>query len=98
MSLTWVIIGSIAQLMLAGFLFMLVAFSAGGIVNNGSIKPFQLAILNLFIYLLPASCLVSAGVVIYQYRHGGDAQVYWWYLLPVIAAVIYLVFAIKLNK
>ncbi len=98
MSLTWVIIGSIAQLMLAFFLFMLVVFSAAGIANNKALKPIHLTPLNLSIYLLPALCLISAGVVIYQYRNGGDAQVYWWYLVPVVAAVVYLVYVTRLNK
>ncbi|QEY15907.1 hypothetical protein D0C16_07945 [Cellvibrio sp. KY-GH-1] len=99
MSLTWVIIGSIAQLMLAFFLFMLVVFSAAGIANNNeALKPIHLTLLNLSIYLLPALCLISAGVVIYEYRNGGSAIAYWWYLLPVVAAVVYLVYAVNLNK
>ncbi len=99
MSITWVIIGSIAQLMLAFFLFMLVVFSAAGIANNNeALKPIHLTLLNLSIYLLPALCLISAGVVIYQYRSGGSAIAYWWYLLPVVSAAIYLVYAVNLNK
>lgn len=99
MSLTWVIIGTIAQLMLAFFLFMLVAFSAGGIVNRKEpLKPIQSSLLNLSIYLLPGLCLVSALLLIYGYRHEWNATTYWWHLLPIAAAAIYLTYAIKLYK
>jgi hypothetical protein len=99
MSLTWIIIGSVAQLFLAFFLFMVVAFSAAGIMNNGPVGPVHSFVLNLSIYALPLLCFISAGIVIsHYYRGGSNLQVYWWYLVPVVAAVIYLVYAVKLNK
>lgn len=99
MSLTWVIIDTIAQLMLAFFLFMLVAFSAGGIVNRKEpLKPIQSSLLNLSIYLLPGLCLVSALLLICGYRNNWSTATYWWQLLPITATAIYLAYAIKLNK
>ena len=99
MSLTWVIIGAIAQLMLAFFLFMVVAFSAGGIVNRSEpLKPIQISLLNLSIYLLPALCLVGAIMLIAGYRNDWSTATYWWHLLPIAGAAIYLTYAIKLNK
>ena len=97
MSLTWVILGSLFQLGLAGFLFMLVVFSAGGIANSGTATRLQMGILTLSAYLLPFLCLLSAGLVIHSYRAGGDAQAYWWYAMPVAAAVGYVIYAVSFE-
>lgn len=92
MAITWVIIGSIGQLMVAMFLFMLVAFSAGGIANGNSLSKRQMSVLNLSIYALPATCLLSAGIVIYFYCTGASVIAFWWHLLPLGATVAYLLF------
>lgn len=95
MSSGWLILGTIVQLVLACFLFMVVVFSAAGMANA---SRFQLAVLNLSMYALPALCILSAGVVLYLYRHGGSAASYWWYALPLAATVLYLVYAISVNS
>ena len=89
MSLIWVIVGSLAQLCLAFFMFMLAAFAGGGIANGNSLTPMQLRILDWSLYFLPGSCVISAVTVIVLYFRGVGAEGYWWYLLPVVAVAIY---------
>lgn len=96
MSLIWVIVGSILQLMLALFLFMLVAFSGGGIANDGSLRKIQIGVLDLSLYALPASCFIGSGIVIYYYATGGSAYAYWWYVLPILMAAAYLFYAMNI--
>ena len=98
MSLTWVIIGTIGQLVLAGFLFMFTIFSAGGIANNNeSLGQIQNAILVASIYLMPLSCLVSAGIVIYFYNQGASANTYWINMVPILLTSVYVLYTVKLN-
>lgn len=97
MSFGWTLLGTIGQLMLAYFLFMVVIFSAGGVANDAQLSNFHLRILTLSIYLLPALCLVSAGIVLYLHGHAGSAASYWWYAMPLAAAALYLAYAIALN-
>lgn len=98
MALGWVIGGTIAQLMLALFLFMCVAFSAPSIGNLQSLTTFQDTLLNLSLFALPGSCVVSAVAVIYCYKTGGSPVSYWWYALPIVLTVAYFVYAIILNN
>ncbi len=74
MSLIWVIIGSIVQELLAVPLVMFAAVSAGA--------------WNGILFILPLSCIFSAGIVIYYYFHGGTSAVYLWYALPVFLCLI----------
>ncbi len=74
MSLIWVVLGTIFQIFLFNFVAMVVAFSAGGIVNGHSLSRVQMFILDLSLYLLPILCVVSAGIVIYQYNIGGSTN------------------------
>ncbi|GLQ90248.1 hypothetical protein [Dyella flagellata] len=97
MSFGWTLAGTITQLMLALFLFMLVVFSAGGLANGASLGKLQMGILNLSIYLLPALCVLSALIVLYLQWHGGSAMSYWWYTMPLVATVLYLAYAIILG-
>lgn len=92
----WTLAGTFAQLMLAGFLFMLVVFSAGGMANGLPPGKVHLAILNASMFLLPALCAASAVVVVYLHAHGGGASSYWWYAMPLAAALLYLVYVITL--
>ena len=98
MSLIGVVIGTFAQLCFAFFLFMLTAFAGGGYANGNSLKPLQLAILDLSLYLLPALCVISAGIVIVLYRQDAGAGSYFWYLLPVIGTVMYFVYTNNLTR
>jgi hypothetical protein len=98
MSFGWTVVGTFAQLMLAIFLFMLVVFSAGGLANGASLGRFQLGILNLSIYLLPALCILSAIIVAYLQWRGGGAWSYGWYAMPLVATVLYLGYAIMLGR
>ncbi len=98
MSFGWTLAGTIAQLMLGYFLFMLVAFSAGGVVNGGTLSRQQLCVLDLSIYLLPALCVLSAAIVIYLHRHGGHTVSYGWYGMPLMATAMYLRYVIVLSR
>jgi hypothetical protein len=98
MSWGWTIAGSIGELMLALFLFMLVAFSAGGLGGGRPLRRFELAALNLSIYLLPALCVASAGIVVGLQWFGGGAASYRWYALPLVAAVPYVGFVLHLGR
>ncbi|WP_444995488.1 hypothetical protein [Aliikangiella sp. IMCC44359] len=92
MSFWGVVIGSAGQAILAFFLFMLVAFAGGGAVNgrSKSIGEFSLSILNLSIYLLPLSCVISAGIVIYSYSFGyTSSYFYYCYVIPLVLALFY---------
>ncbi|GLQ52334.1 hypothetical protein ACFFJT_01345 [Dyella flava] len=98
MSFGWTVLGTITQLVLAYFLFMVVVFSAGGIANAAPLGKLHLGILNFSMYLLPALCVLSAVVVMYLQRHGGSVKSYWWYALPLAATGLYLVYAIALVQ
>jgi hypothetical protein len=98
MSSGWLIFGTIAQLMLAYLLFMVVVFSAAGMGRTANLGRLQLAVLNFLMYVLPALCVLSAGIVLYLYKHAGSAASYWWYALPLAATALYLVYAISLSS
>jgi hypothetical protein len=98
MSFGWTIVGTLAQLMLAFFLFMVVVFSAGGIANGASLGKLHLGILNFSMYFLPALCILSAIIVAYLHRHGGSVKSYWWYAMPLAGTGLYLSYAICLVR
>lgn len=96
MSLGWVIAGAVGQLLLAGFLFMYVVFSATGVGNEHALSKLQTGILNFSMFALPLICIVSAGIVLFQYKNGGSAASYWWHAAPLVAAVVYTLYAARL--
>jgi len=98
MTTGWTLAGTVAQLMLAVFLFMMVVFSAAGIGNGVPLGKTQLAIFNLSVFVLPALCVVSAGVVVYLHLHGGGASSYWWYAMPLGAMAVYFAYAVACAK
>ncbi|HET6805293.1 MAG TPA: hypothetical protein VFH59_07640 [Frateuria sp.] len=93
MSMGWTIAGTFGQLLLAGLLFMAVVFSAGGVPP----ARLQLAVLNVSMFVLPALCVLSAGVVAYMHAHGGGASSYWWYAMPLAAALPCVVYVLALG-
>lgn len=98
MALGWVIGSTVAQLFLAFFLFMCVAFSASSIGNLHTLTSWQDTLLNLSLFALPGSCVVSAGAVIYCYKTGSGPMGYWWNALPLALTVVYFVYAVILNN
>lgn len=98
MSFGWTLVGTIAQLMLALFLFMLVVFSASGIANGVSLGKLQLGILNASMFVLPALCVLSAIIVLYLQWNGGSAVSYGWYAMPLAATALYVIYAIILSQ
>lgn len=95
MSLWGVILGTFGQGLLGYMLFMVVAFSPTG---SDNLTPGQLNLLDLSLYLLPGSCLVSALIVLYGYRVGAGARIYWWYALPLLLTLIYVIYVLHLNR
>ncbi len=98
MSLGWVITGTVGQLMLGGLLFMFSVFSGAGIANGNTLSKLQLGILNFSMFALPLSCVLSAGIVLYLYKTGGNSSSYWWYVLPLILTALYALFASRLSS
>lgn len=98
MSFAWTLLGTIGQLLLAYLLFMLVVFSAGGLGAGARLGRAERRVLNLSIYLLPALCVLSAGIVIGLYLRGGGAASYGWYALPLAGAVSYVAYAARLGR
>jgi hypothetical protein len=94
----WVVVGTLAQLMLGLFLFMLVVFSASSMDGVGKLAGVHSKILTLSLFGLPATCVVSAGMLIHLYRSGGGPSSWWWHAMPLAAAAVYLVYAISLGK
>jgi hypothetical protein len=92
MSIGWTLLGTFGQLMLACFLFMLVAFSAGGLVSGGRFRGLQVKVLDLSLLALPGTCALSAVIVLYLQWRGASALSYWWHALPVAATVLYLAY------
>ena len=89
MTLTWVITGSILEAILAIFLYMLAIFNGAGRANMGGLSKNKLKILNRAIFILPALCFVSLGIVIYLYNINSSAYSYFWYTLPLVATLFY---------
>src|SRR5690242_7789984 len=78
----WVVVGALAQLMLGLFLFMLVVFSASSMDGVGKLARVHSKILTLSLFGLPATCVVSAGMLIHLYRSGGGPSSWWWHAVP----------------
>ena len=98
MTLGWTLAGTAAQLVLALLLFMMVVFSAGGIANGIVLGRVQMAIFNLCVYVLPATCVLSAGIVVYLHLRGGGVSSYGWYAMPFGAVALYLAYAVICAK
>jgi hypothetical protein len=92
MSIGWTLLGTFGQLMLAFYLFMLVAFSAGGLVNGGNFRRAQTRLLDLSLFVLPGTCALSAVIVLFLHWHGATAKSYAWYALPLGAKALYLIY------
>jgi hypothetical protein len=96
MSSGWVIVGTIGQLVLGGFLFMFSIFAGAGIANGNELSKTQIRMLDISIFMLPAVCVFSAGVVLVLYKAGASASAYWWHVLPLLTAAVYTLLLVKL--
>ncbi|HTN32429.1 MAG TPA: hypothetical protein VL091_00320 [Marinobacter sp.] len=92
MTLGWVVAGSIGQLLLAYMLFMLVAFGFSAVGASHRPTPFDSSVLNSALFSVPASCIVSAVVVIVLYRMAAGRLAYLWYLAPIFLFSGYLLY------
>lgn len=92
MSMGWTLLGTFGQLILGYLLFMLVAFSAGGLANGNQFRPAQMKVLDLSLFVLPGACALSAVIVLCLQWAGGSARSYGWYLLPLVATALYFAY------
>lgn len=98
MSLGRVIAGSIVQLQMCVVLFMVVVLFASGIGDRHGPGRMHMAILKAWMVALPGTALLSAVVVICLYFRDASATGYWWYVLPLGAAVLYIGYALGLAR
>ncbi|WEN15065.1 hypothetical protein PY254_17840 [Rhodanobacter sp. AS-Z3] len=98
MSIGWTLLGTFGQLVLAYLLFMLVAFSGGGLASNSRVSPAQMQLLDWSLFALPGSCALSAAIVSGLHWAGGSARCYGWYALPLAAAVPYFSYLSMLTR
>jgi len=89
MSLFFVVIGTIFQLLLA------TAFAMFGVFGVNALRE---SLFFLGIIALPFSCFISAGIIIYNYNIDGSSIVYWWYIMPVILGALYYALICYLDK
>ena len=91
MTLLWVMIGSFAMFIYAGFFMFAGVFIMGG-YSGGGLPRWQQKVLGHAIWFLPLLGLVSACIVIYQYFTGADSNAYWWYAIPAVGMFAYFGF------
>jgi FtsH-binding integral membrane protein len=92
MTLGWVIAGTIGQVLLAYMLFLLGVFGFSAVGNTHRPTPFDFSVLNSALYAAPASCLISAVVVIGLYRSGAGEMSYLWYAAPILLFASYCLY------
>lgn len=92
MTMGWTVLGTFGQLVLGYVLFMLVAFSAGGLASGNQLRSTQMKVLDWSLFGLPGSCALSAVIVICLHCAGGSERSYGWYLLPLIATTGYFAY------
>ena len=97
MSFFWVVLSVVFQLGLAFMLFLLVAFSGAGIANSTRLDRLPSLVLDASLYALPLLCCISAWMIVQGYRSDASAHTFWWHLLPIPAAIAYLLFALALS-
>ena len=98
MSITWTVLGTFFQLMLAYFMFLLAVFAGAGVANGNTFSQLQMTILNLSMFALPGACAASAAIVLWLHWHGSGASAYWWHALPFAAAALYIAFVVSLGS
>ncbi|MBU2873541.1 hypothetical protein [Marinobacter salexigens] len=92
MTLGWVVAGSIGQFLLAYMLFLLAVFGFSAVGASHRPTPFDSSVLDSAFYSLPASCIVSAVIVIGLYRAGAGKLAYLWYVAPILLFSGYLLY------
>ena len=92
MTLGWVIAGTIGQVLLAYMLFLLSVFGFSAVSNTHRTTRLDTAILDSALYAVPASCVLSAVIVIGLYRAGAGTSAYLWYAAPVLLFAGYLLY------
>lgn len=98
MSLSWTVLGSIGQLLLAYLLFMAAAFSGAGVVNGPPLDKRSLAVMNAAMFLLPGACVLAATIVVALYLAGAGPAAYWWFALPLVPATLHVACLRRLGR
>jgi len=92
MTLGWVIAGSIGQVLLAYMLFLLVVFGFSAVDTSHRPASIDDSVLTSAIYSVPASCILSAVVVMGLYRMDAGKLAYLWYTVPIFLFCGYLLY------
>lgn len=92
MSIEWTVLGTFGQLLLAVLLFMLVAFSGGGLANGHRLGRAAMKVLDASLFVLPGTCVLSTLIVWYLQWAGGGTDSYGWFALPLAATALYFAF------
>lgn len=92
MTLGWVVAGTIGQVLLAYMLFLLGVFGFSAVGNVNRLTPFDSSVLTSALYTVPASCVLSAVVVIGLYHSGSGEMAYLWYAAPILLFSAYCLY------
>ncbi|AKQ70109.1 hypothetical protein A176_007021 [Myxococcus hansupus] len=98
MSMTVLVVGVAAQVVLAFMQFMLVVFSAAGTMNTRDLSRGHTNILNTCMWLLPGISGATAALLIMGYRLRASWLSNAWHLVPVGCLALYLVYVARLGK
>ena len=97
MVLVWVIVGFLGQCMLAAVLAMFVFASTSILHQRIKLSEQQNKVLNISLLTLPGLSVFAGLMLIWFYLHGADARYYYWHLLPVSGAIIYVLYLTLLR-
>ncbi|QRN94176.1 hypothetical protein JRI60_34220 [Archangium violaceum] len=92
MSLIGLLVSLFLQCCLGTWLFMVVAFSAGGLANGRTLPAWQTRMLDLSLLAVPASSAVVALGMLALYLAGSPWLSWWWNALPVGVGLVYFLF------
>ena len=97
MTLGWVIAGFLGQCMLAAVLAMFVFASTSILHQKIKLSEQQSKVLNISLLTLPGLSVFAGFMMIWFYLHGANSRYFYWHLLPVISALIYMLYLTYLT-
>lgn len=95
MSLLWVVIGCVFELILAWVFFVVSIFNNGSAPHYNSLSSFKKKILAYAPVILPGSCVLAGALVIRGYINEENADTYLWLALPLVLAIPYFMITKK---
>ena len=75
------------------FGFIVTAFGGGALVNNHELNAVHMTIVNLSIYIIPASALVSIVMIWHAHKKKLSSTHYCWTGLPALLIGLYFAYA-----